>query len=174
MAQKCFKPVFLLYSSCFGLFVLQMSLLIHSRLHPEKTISSTEQRKLREIPFPVVFRVCIKPAYNQTFLEEAGYKDPWYFFTGFLFLCPEHLYGWRLLFGGWLEIAGKKWPFLFFNSKLTNGTIASILLLVTFRYTHQPNISMQGAASSPTAHWAGQATPRRGPPSLMSPVSSST
>ena len=81
-SMKCLKPIYLLYVSCFALFVLQMSLLIQSRLHPEKTISSTEQKKLNEIPFPVVFRICIKPAYNQSFLEEAGYEDPWYFFTG--------------------------------------------------------------------------------------------
>ena len=80
--MKCLKPIFLLYASCFALFLLQMSFLIQSRLHPEKTISSTEQKKLGDIPFPVVFRICIKPAYNQTFLEEAGYQDTWNFFTG--------------------------------------------------------------------------------------------
>ena len=37
---------------------------------------------LGEIPFPVVFRICIKPAYNETFLKEAGYRQTWDYFTG--------------------------------------------------------------------------------------------
>ena len=81
-ATKCLRPVYLLYASCIGLFVLQMSLLIQSQMHPEKTISSTEQKILGEIPFPVVFRICIKPAYNETFLKEAGYRQTWDYFTG--------------------------------------------------------------------------------------------
>ena len=81
-STKCLRPVYLLYLSCFCLFVLQMGLLIHSRLHPEKTISSTELKKLGEIPFPAIFRICLKPAYNETFLRQAGYVTAWDLFTG--------------------------------------------------------------------------------------------
>ena len=81
-STKCLRPVYLLYLSCFCLFVLQMGLLIHSRLHPEKTISSTELKKLGEIPFPAIFRICLKPAYNETFLRQAGYETAWSLFTG--------------------------------------------------------------------------------------------
>ena len=81
-STKCLRPIYLLYLSCFGLFVLQMGLLIHSRLHPEKTISSTELKKLGEIPFPAIFRICLKPAYNETFLQQAGYETAWSLFTG--------------------------------------------------------------------------------------------
>ena len=81
-SPKCLRPIFLLYLSCFGLFVLQMGLLIQSRLHPEKTISSTELKKLGEIPFPAIFRICLKPAYNETFLRQAGYETAWSLFTG--------------------------------------------------------------------------------------------
>ena len=81
-STKCLRPIYLLYLSCFGLFVLQMGLLIQSRLHPEKTISSTELKKLGEIPFPAIFRICLKPAYNETFLRQAGYETAWRLFTG--------------------------------------------------------------------------------------------
>ena len=81
-SPKCLRPVYLLYLSCFGLFVLQMGLLIQSRLHPEKTISSTELKKLGEIPFPAIFRICLMPAYNETFLQQAGYETAWSLFTG--------------------------------------------------------------------------------------------
>ena len=81
-SPKCLRPIYLLYLSCFGLFVLQMGLLIQSRLHPEKTISSKELKKLGEIPFPAIFRICLKPAYNETFLRQAGYETAWSLFTG--------------------------------------------------------------------------------------------
>ena len=71
-----------MHVACFAFFLLQMSLLINSRLHPEETISSTEQKRLSEIPFPVVFRICIKPAFNQEALQEAGYLSSWHYFAG--------------------------------------------------------------------------------------------
>ena len=71
-----------MHVACFAFFLLQMGLLINSRLHPEETISSTEQKRLSEISFPVVFRICIKPAFNQEALQEAGYLSSWHYFAG--------------------------------------------------------------------------------------------
>ena len=34
------------------------------------------------IPFPAIFRICLKPAYNETFLRQAGYVTAWDLFTG--------------------------------------------------------------------------------------------
>ena len=59
-----------------------MSFLIYNRAHPSETISSTKQRQLADISFPVVFKICIKPAYNVDQLEKAGYISVWDFFVG--------------------------------------------------------------------------------------------
>ena len=73
--------------TCFALFLMQMGFLINSRLHPDETISSTEQKMLSEISFPAIFRICIKPAFNLTALQEAGYSSSWHYFAGLFVYC---------------------------------------------------------------------------------------
>ena len=80
--------------TCFALFLLQMGFLINSRLNPAETISHTEQKKLSEISFPAVFRVCIKPAFNLTALQVNLSATPIYFPGSLLyFLQPDSCSG---------------------------------------------------------------------------------
>ena len=58
------KGLHLLVIGCFVVFVVQMGFLIYNRIHPSQTVSSTKQTQLADISFPVVFKICIKPAYN--------------------------------------------------------------------------------------------------------------
>ena len=87
------KSLHLLYLGCFTIFIVQMSFLIYSRVHPSQTISSTKQRQLEEIDFPVAFKICIKPAYDVLELNRAGYFSAWDYFVG----CSKYngfLMGW--------------------------------------------------------------------------------
>ena len=47
--------------TCFALFLLQMGFLINNHLHPDETISHTEQKRLSENSLSTIYRVCIKP-----------------------------------------------------------------------------------------------------------------
>ena len=87
------KSLHLLYIGCFIIFVVQMSFLVYNRIHPSQTISSTKQKQLAEIDFPLVFKICIKPAYNAEQLNRAGYSSAWDYFVG----CSKYngyLMGW--------------------------------------------------------------------------------
>ena len=37
---------------------------------------------LVDVEFPVLFKLCVKPAFNQTELEAAGYENSWGYFKG--------------------------------------------------------------------------------------------
>ena len=87
------RALHLLYIGCFVVFVVQMGFLFYNRIHPSQTVSSTKQTQLADVSFPVVFKICIKPAYNMKQLNEAGYNSGWDYFLG----CSKHngfLMGW--------------------------------------------------------------------------------
>ena len=61
--------------------------------YPRETFSRFEKRKLEEIEFPVIFKICIYPGINNTALKEVGYSEIWDYFTG----KSDHnksFYGW--------------------------------------------------------------------------------
>ena len=50
-----------------------MTILTKNELNPQKAESHVEEEKLEEIPFPVLFKICIKPSFNMTELHKNGY-----------------------------------------------------------------------------------------------------
>ena len=67
---------------CFLAFCSQMFLITKEFLQPSYTVSATRKTHLRDLVFPVLFKLCVRPCFNLSALQEAGYSDPVEFFRG--------------------------------------------------------------------------------------------
>ena len=59
-----------------------MCIIANDEIHPLETVSHRVEKKLDEIHFPVLFKICIKPAFKLHELKTAGYHSIWKYFTG--------------------------------------------------------------------------------------------
>ena len=75
-------PTILLNVGCLLAFIIQMSILTYYQIHPSQTVTSTVRKNLSDVDFPVLFKICIKPGFNLTALQEVGYASTWEYFTG--------------------------------------------------------------------------------------------
>ena len=76
------NPLILLHAGCFIAFTVQMMILASSQIYPSETVSHLEEKTLDSIEFPVLFKICIKPAFNISELHKSGYKSIWSYFVG--------------------------------------------------------------------------------------------
>ena len=76
------NPWIVLHLACFLAFIVQMSILASNQIHPSDTVSRVVERKLNSIEFPVLFKICVKPAFDIKKLEEVGYENIWKYFLG--------------------------------------------------------------------------------------------
>ena len=53
-----------------------------TQLHPDETELRVVEKMLVDVEFPALFKLCVKPAFNQTELEAAGYESSWGYFRG--------------------------------------------------------------------------------------------
>ena len=58
---------------CALAFIVQMSLMVADFIDPNELNTVTYQLKLRQIPFPVNFKLCAFPGFNQKMLRQLGY-----------------------------------------------------------------------------------------------------
>ena len=92
-----------------------LSFLIHiffigmEKIFPKETFLRFEERKLKDIDFPVNFKICVNPGFNHSelkyffitkwyctdfdFFSEVGYKNIWHYFIGRSFYNAS-VYGW--------------------------------------------------------------------------------
>ena len=82
-------------------FVLAVACLSHisinayNILYPEIPSLKVYERELRNIDFPVSFKLCVKEIYNKTKrYKDYGYKDNWKFFFGQSNIRRGHV-GWN-------------------------------------------------------------------------------
>ena len=92
-------PLILLHAGCFLTFTAQMIVLAMNQISPSTTISHLEERNLDSIDFLVLFKICIKPAFHNSELYKAGYKNIWHYFLG-QSRYNESVFGW----GGLVDI----------------------------------------------------------------------
>ena len=60
-----------------------MTLLARDKLYPTQTWPHTRYVKMANVPeFPVVFKVCIKPAFDLGSLNASGYRSEYDYFLG--------------------------------------------------------------------------------------------
>ena len=79
--------------TCFILFVVHSSIVGWQELFPSETFTNVKEKKLDEIEFPAVFKICIYPSANMTELAKVGYKDIWNYFIGRSSL-NKNIFGW--------------------------------------------------------------------------------
>ena len=91
----CFKKLIWIFiqSVCVLSFIAQMCLLAQEQLNPSQTETFLEEKKLDDIEFPVLFKVCFKNSFNLKNLEEAGYSSVWNYFMG-VSMHNKSNYGW--------------------------------------------------------------------------------
>jgi hypothetical protein len=76
------RPWLFIYFGCFIVFLCQLFSLISSHIHPTQTVTRVEKKDLNGIPFPVLFKICIKPGFDRVELNNAGYKHAGRYFLG--------------------------------------------------------------------------------------------
>ena len=59
-----------------------MGLSFYGQIRPDKTVAKTTKKRLEEIDFPVVFKICVNPSFNETELEGVGYENMYMYFMG--------------------------------------------------------------------------------------------
>ena len=76
------NPLVLMHVGCLTAFIVQMGILASNQINPRATVSNMEEKSLDNIDFPVVFKICIKPAFNISELYRVGYASIWEYFIG--------------------------------------------------------------------------------------------
>ena len=84
-------------------FLTHVLVFTYHQLFPQKTSSRLEERKLDDIEFPILFKICLNPAYDLQKLKDVGYTGCCKT-TGKLWQhITETLYGVFLVFLGSLD-----------------------------------------------------------------------
>ena len=95
-----------LRASCLLDFLIQMSLSFYGQIRPDETVPKTTRKALEDIEFPVVFKICMNPSFNDTELQSVGYDNPYFYFLGKSMLCTIWgLVWWKLLSGSLGKLA---------------------------------------------------------------------
>lgn len=69
-------------SVCLVIFIVQALQLVFQYRNPLFTATSVEYRRLRDIEFPILFKVCVNPGFNSEKLSQYGYSDLVGYFHG--------------------------------------------------------------------------------------------
>ena len=68
-------PFYLIRFLCLVAFLIQTSTLINGMLNPKETLIGTKKVDFEKIEFPLIFKICIKPGFNDTELRNLGYLN---------------------------------------------------------------------------------------------------
>ena len=72
----CKQPWALALLPCVIAFLVQITTLADEMINPTQTVVNTRRLNLSQLNvFPIVFKLCIQPGYNQTAIWEAGYGE---------------------------------------------------------------------------------------------------
>lgn len=73
----------MVHLGCLAACAVQLAALAEEFLHPTQTVVNSHRTNLSEMArFPAIFKVCVRPAYNQAAVEAAGYGNVAYYFIG--------------------------------------------------------------------------------------------
>ena len=70
-------PLLIIRLFCFVAFFYQTYTLINGMINPSETLISMQERNLSDIRFPLIFKICIKPGFNETEVMNLGYSTSW-------------------------------------------------------------------------------------------------
>ena len=86
-------PFYLIRFLCLVAFLTQTSTLINGMLNPKETLIGTHKVGFEKIEFPLIFKICIKPGFNDTELRNLGYRNSFSYLLG-MSMFNESLFGW--------------------------------------------------------------------------------
>ena len=66
---------------CLIAFIVQFGNILHGYISPEQTNIRVSEQNMST--FPLVFKICFSPGFNESAVEEAGYNRSWDYFYGF-------------------------------------------------------------------------------------------
>ena len=79
---------------CFIAFTIHAIINLYNTLNPKETIMRFEPRNLDDIEFPIVFKICLNPAFKIDEIQSAGYASLWDYFHGKSKYKKRKFYGW--------------------------------------------------------------------------------
>ena len=80
---------------CTVVLTVQLVVVLDSYVNPTNTRTWDEEVMLADIEFPVVFKICVIPGFNEKALHNAGYNDTFYYFLG-QSAFNKSMYGWAV------------------------------------------------------------------------------
>ena len=74
-------------------FTWQLYGIIYEWIHPSQQTTDIREMKLINMDFPVIFKICINPSFNQAAIREEGYAGVKTYFRG-RSRFNSSIYGW--------------------------------------------------------------------------------
>ena len=78
---------------CCLAFTWQVYEIVDSGIHSQQAVTGIKKKKLQDMDFPVVFKICPDPAFNITLLKKEGYAKISGYFRGES-RFNKSIYGW--------------------------------------------------------------------------------
>ena len=92
--DKAKAIIYLFKISICTAFIVHAIFIAYDLIVPKDTVLRFEERSLDDIEFPIIFKICITPAFNITEIQDAGYEIVWDYFTGTSRYSRNRIYGW--------------------------------------------------------------------------------
>ena len=78
---------------CTVVLTVQLVVVLDSYVHPTNTRTWDEEVMLTDIEFPLIFKICVIPGFNEKAVYDAGYYSTYFYFLG-QSLYDNQIYGW--------------------------------------------------------------------------------
>ena len=76
------KTLWILVNIVFTAFLtVQLAHIFERYVRPQTTRTWEEKVPLKDLDFPLVLKICVIPGFNQTALQEVGYRDTFSYFV---------------------------------------------------------------------------------------------
>ena len=86
-------PWVLVHSLCFLALAIHVMIIGRNLLYPLHPHTYIKEESLQNVAFPVIFKICFKPAFKDDELLSVGYKNSWGYLTG-VSLYNKSVVGW--------------------------------------------------------------------------------
>ena len=102
-------------------FLTHVLVFTYHQLFPQKTSSRLEERKLDDVDFPILFKICLNPAYDLQKLKDVGYISLWKYFVGTSDRASRKTYGWAGINENgtrYATVAGISYVYIYYDSMI--------------------------------------------------------
>ena len=67
---------------CLVFVILSTALNIYQAFFTDKSITKVQNKNLKDIEFPIIFNIMVKPGFNESILKDYGYESTIDYFLG--------------------------------------------------------------------------------------------